>query len=365
MLGEAGKRRAIARGQPVPASRSRAPGGTTGAGHPSRRAEIVSIPAARGLTSRRSRGVIVAVNTRETLCLAPTGKECAMNRNRWNPRMLVVTMILATASGCSASGKEETMNTVFAPTAQIADSRLVELSGIAPAARTGEYWGANDHGNKAALYRFNARGKVLQEVNIDGAKNRDWEAIARAESGMLLIADVGDNDEKRKKYTLHRIHEPAPDVETTSTAGSLIVSYPDKDSHNCEALFVLGSSAYLITKEKPDETPELFRVDGIESDSRTTAVPVGDLAVIGQVTDAAYSPRRRQLAVLTYTCLYFFAVTTEGDLSGKAVHETRLDLGQVESVCYDGDDLLIATEEGLIWKYPVEYYLGRKALTKP
>ena len=90
-------------------------------------------------------------------------------------------------------------------TGRISDDDVSESSGLSLASKNGYYWTLNDSGCPPILFRLTERGEVVQKVKLD-AENRDWEALSRIEVDKkvwLIVADVGDNGQKRGKYQLY------------------------------------------------------------------------------------------------------------------------------------------------------------------
>src|SRR5690606_16283364 len=57
----------------------------------------------------------------------------------------------------------------------------------------GFYWGQNDSGGKAEIYKINPEtGKTVQTVKITNAENRDWEELAVSER-YFFIGEFGNN----------------------------------------------------------------------------------------------------------------------------------------------------------------------------
>lgn len=92
------------------------------------------------------------------------------------------------------------------------NAAIPESSGLAISSVKDAVWTINDSGkgDKASLLLLHQNGKLLFQVFVD-AKNIDWEAMSRAvidEQPWLVIADVGDNLQRRLKYQLYLTPEP-------------------------------------------------------------------------------------------------------------------------------------------------------------
>ena len=142
---------------------------------------------------------------------------------------------------------------------------LTELSGLAASYRhPGVYWGHNDSGHSATLYRFNDRGEALGALDIDGADALDWEDMAsfsNSEGHWLLIGDIGDNYAIRRYIEVYLLAEPA-----SKSAGSAAVQrryrlrYPD-GPRDAEGLAVDPQTGHAYILSKRDPHPRLYRFD--------------------------------------------------------------------------------------------------------
>jgi hypothetical protein len=129
---------------------------------------------------------------------------------------------------------------------------LTESSGLAVSRRTpGLIWSHNDSGNAAVLYGLDATGTVRGRVRVP-IRTRDWEDIsaARCPAGdCLFIADIGDNDRRRRQVQVYRVAEPAPDDAETARPDVFNAAYAD-GPHNAEAMFVVENEAFIITRDR-------------------------------------------------------------------------------------------------------------------
>ena len=83
---------------------------------------------------------------------------------------------------------------------------IKENSGIAYF-QDNKAWFIEDHGNKDEIYQIDFNGKILKELKIKHAKNNDWEDLAQDPNGNIYIADIGNNNNKRKDLIIYKILE--------------------------------------------------------------------------------------------------------------------------------------------------------------
>jgi hypothetical protein len=207
---------------------------------------------------------------------------------------------------------------------------------------------------------------LLGAYEVVGARAADWEDIALAHcpdqpGSCLYIADTGDNSEKRKVVSLYVVAEPDPgafavprDSLRTAPARELRFTYPD-GPHDVEAMFVdPGGTATLVTKGRRDVVQRFVIPSPSFSRDSVGALLVDTLPIIPQltlgrlVTGAAISPRGSRVVVRTYSELYFFTRTPEGNLrpEGKACWLGAAE-PQGEGVAFLDENTLVLTSESL------------------
>jgi hypothetical protein len=238
--------------------------------------------------------------------------------------------------------------------------RLTESSGVVASRRyPGVFWTFNDSGNPPELFATDSTGRDLGTFMVTGARNEDWEAIARGPCGhseCLYIADTGDNDEIRRSVRLYRLPEPAvrPGGRgVTAPAEALELRYPD-GPHDVEAAVVAPDGAVLLVTKGRSRGVRAFRVPSASWGRKTvTAEPLGRLpigagrGIPGLVTDATLSPDGTEVAVRSYVEIFFFRLGA-GDAwqpLGTACDVAGLDL-QGEGIAWLPDDSFLLTSEG-------------------
>lgn len=125
----------------------------------------------------------------------------------------------------------------------------------------GFYWGQNDSGGEAELYKINPEnGKIVQTVKITNAENRDWEELAVSDQ-YIFIGNFGNNNGNRKDLSVYYfpISKLNSKEETISVEVEKInFSYPEqkdfdpgnrKTNFDCEAMFYYNGKLHLFTKE--------------------------------------------------------------------------------------------------------------------
>jgi hypothetical protein len=249
------------------------------------------------------------------------------------------------------------------PDGQISPTLLTECSGLVHSLRyNGVFWAHGDGGSGASIVPVSASGKLARgwtgAVRVEGCKNNDWEDIALDDKGNLIIADLGNNNGRRKQLMLHFVSEPKPGAVSVRPTRTLRVHYEDQkgDSpdYDCEAVFSAAGRIYFLTKHRSDKRTRLYRLAG-ESTTRSNPLRlVGSFDVGGMVTAADASPDGKLVAVLTYTTLWVFSYDrASGSIFTKSesVRRTPIFAWQAEAVAWEGNDaLVIANENGQLFR---------------
>ena len=139
-------------------------------------------------------------------------------------------------------------------TGALANPLLTEASGVAQSTRAENvFWSQNDSGNDPLLFAYDSTGASLGVVRVNGAQNRDWEAIAIgpcATGSCLYIGDVGDNSARRDEVTVYRIPEPMPTDTISAPAVALHLRYVD-GPHDVESMIVTADTSIVLFSKRP------------------------------------------------------------------------------------------------------------------
>ena len=152
---------------------------------------------------------------------------------------------------------------------RVEDNLLVECSGMdISMAHKDILWAINDGGHRPYLHALDTKGGSLARILIEGAKNRDWEAIDTfiwKDRPMILIADFGDNFQVNDSNTIYVVEEP--ELSNGANAKSLVVpvawrikySYPES-KHDAEGVAVDVETGKILILTKRDSPPVLFEL---------------------------------------------------------------------------------------------------------
>jgi hypothetical protein len=250
--------------------------------------------------------------------------------------------------------------TVPRRTGSFRDTRVSESSGVTASRRQpGILWTFNDSGHGPWIYATDTLGRPHAAMEVTGARNVDWEAIALGPCGnrdCLYIADTGDNDQGRRSATIYRVPEPALPAERarTAPAEALEFRYP-KGRWDVEAAFADSTGTlYLISKGSGRSPvlyrlrPETWKARGLVTAEELAELPIDTRSLGNRVTDAALSPVGGRVAVRTYLALYLFDRSDDRSLrpSGIACDAAGLQLQGEGLTWLNGRDLVLTSEGG-------------------
>ncbi|WP_328669730.1 WD40 repeat domain-containing protein [Streptomyces sp. NBC_00328] len=228
----------------------------------------------------------------------------------------------------------------------IKDPRIKESSGLAASRlHPGVYWTHNDSDDGPYLYAVDSRtGRTVATVTMSGVgAPRDVEAISLGPDGDLYVGDIGDNLGGSWDHVwIYKLPEPKVLKDQTIRATQYVVKYSD-GPRNAEALMVHPKTGRVYIADKNEDGGHLYEGPAELSASATNVFkPVATVDL--WVTDGAFSPDGRQLAVRGY--FGGIAYTWNG---GRIKRLERLNVplqGQGESITYtrDGSKLLYGSE---------------------
>jgi hypothetical protein len=180
------------------------------------------------------------------------------------------------------------------------DYSLKETSGLAY--HNSNVWSHNDSGGGAYIYKVDQNsGNILQLIKVSGVKNRDWEDMA-IDSNYIYIADLGNNDLKRKKLRIFKISLDSLNSDQAMISPELEIKFEYKRSgqkkvrHDAEALVSYKDFLYIFTKEKSGQTSFIYRVN--KTDTNQNAEYIGTFRSKGMITGACYDPKNDEILLV-------------------------------------------------------------------
>lgn len=225
------------------------------------------------------------------------------------------------------------------------------------------FWMHNDSGDEPRIYPIGRDGSVrksdryphLPGVEIAGAINVDWEDIAIDGAGNVVVADIGNNGNDRRDLALYVIPEPAPHAGRTIYSKRILFRYPgqsqfpspkDDFNYDAEALFIIGSDAFICSKNRSNTRTDLYRIEMKPGAEVQVAELVDSFDVKGQATGADATEDGKRIVICTYSRLWLFDVTdSKRPLSGPARCLEYENDDDIEAICFaDSETLIVGAE---------------------
>lgn len=241
-------------------------------------------------------------------------------------RLLIWASILL--AGCADADREAQEESAIEVAGYLESKSLQEASGLARSnVRDDLLWAINDDG-PADLYALGLAGEKRGKVRIGDASNRDWEDLASFVldgTPYLMVADIGDNEARRKDVTLYVVAEPLPDADDAKLAWEIEFTYPD-GPRDAEALAVDAAAGRILVLSKRDVPARLYTLPlRPATRERVTAEFLGAVTTLpkhgrrdGKVAPASDDWHRQPTAmdtsaandallILTYRGVYYYA----------------------------------------------------------
>ena len=144
--------------------------------------------------------------------------------------------------------------------ANLANGNIRESSGLAYSRRQpGVLWTHNDSGDESQIYAFDLQGKDLGTFRIPDSSATDWEDMASFVldgTPCLLLADVGDNQARRERYSLYLVEEPDTEQSRANRPPiarllQTVQFQYENGSRNCESVGfdTTSRTVFLLTKQ--------------------------------------------------------------------------------------------------------------------
>lgn len=183
-------------------------------------------------------------------------------------KKLFSTLLLFVFSSIVFGQNQEKIDSLFLPgkaQLKISNPELEEISGLAFShVHPNLMYVHVDSGGEAAVYMLDSLGNELGKINLEKAKNRDWEDIAVGPGpggkSTVFVAEIGDNLAVHNKIRIYFFTEPNPIQKNLNVNPKEIeLTYPG-GARDAETLLVDPASGELYIVSKRDAKNTLYRV---------------------------------------------------------------------------------------------------------
>ncbi len=221
-------------------------------------------------------------------------------------------------------------------------------------------WTFNDSGGKNTIYGFNFLGEIKKEIEIEDAKNEDWEEIAQ-DKKHIYIGDFGNNQGMRKNQTIYRIRKKdiGESAKQKVKSKKIQFSFEDQTDYSfqgkntpfdCEALIAFNKSLYIFTKDWASQFTVVYQIPKEPGEYKIK--PLGKFDVNCLITGADVSSDKTKLALVGYKdykpILWIFSDFTAENFWGKQKIHIEMNSifdAQTEGVCFLGNDSILISCE--------------------
>ena len=222
---------------------------------------------------------------------------------------------------------------------------LTEVSAAETIPNSNLIWVIEDAGNQNNLYGLNTSGAIIKNIDIGNAKNEDWEDLTSDSTGNIYIGDFGNNNEKRKDFTIYKVSNP--EKAPSSTQAEIIHFKLPKhvDSKDFESFFLLDDYFYIFSKEQKNSV--LIRVPN--QIGNHTAELVKEFNLDGKdakVTSADISNDGKTVVLLTHDKLWKLTHFKSNQFFNGSIEVLHFDHdSQKEGICFRDNTSVYITDE--------------------
>lgn len=222
---------------------------------------------------------------------------------------------------------------------------IEEVSGTEIVNESNLIWTIEDSSNKNNIYGIESNGTIIKDIDVSNSKNIDWEDLTSDDSGNLYIGDFGNNNRKRKKFTIYKVLN-IKSIEKKTEAKVINFKLPKTiKSRDFEAFFLWKKYFYIFSKE--NKKTMVFKVPNTVGDQ--VAQFVCEIKLEGKrnrVTSADINAKNREIILLNHDKAIKINNFKNDDFSSGTItllpfeHES-----QKEGICYKDDFTLLITDE--------------------
>jgi hypothetical protein len=205
-----------------------------------------------------------------------------------------------------------------------------EISGVVAGRRWDVLWAEEDSGNPERVYAITPAGRTKANIAVHRATNRDWEDIAYG-GGKVWVGDIGSQRNVVQTYWF-----PEPKLSAHAIrAKHADLRYEHGATHNAEAMFIVGTNLFVVTKERSGWQGLVYRVSikGLVNGGHRTMRRIGRVT-IGNVTGADAGPRGFIVRNLSGTAEFYPWRGSRSVTRALAGRPCDLEVGRAESIAF-------------------------------
>ncbi|WP_417876297.1 SdiA-regulated domain-containing protein [Winogradskyella sediminis] len=206
-------------------------------------------------------------------------------------------------------------------------------------------WVIQDAGNANNLIGLNQNGHIVRNLYITNAKNRDWEDLTSDAHGNIYIGDFGNNNKKRKTFTIYKVNQEDLNA-ATATAERIEFTLPkDQKSEDFESFFIFNDSFYIFSKEH-----KKFVVLKVKNRTGKQVAEVHSKYNLkgknNKITSADISKDGKTIVLLNHDKLWELSNFKGDDFFSGDIREIEFEHNsQKEGTCFKTDSTVVITDE--------------------
>ncbi|MEN8885245.1 MAG: hypothetical protein ABF246_02545 [Winogradskyella sp.] len=224
-------------------------------------------------------------------------------------------------------------------------SNLKEVSGTEISIYSKLIWVIEDAGNSTNLYGLNIDGQIVKTVKITNALNKDWEDLTTDSKGNIYIGDFGNNNKKRKKFTIYKINYNDLSKEKAEASAINFQLPKDLKSRDFEAFFLYNNAFYIFSKEA--KTFSVLQVPNVIGNH--IAILKSSYNFNGdknKITAADISADGKTIVLLNHNKIWKLTdYKTDDFFSGSIENITFKHNSQKEGLCFKTNTTVLITDE--------------------
>ncbi len=237
-------------------------------------------------------------------------------------------------------------------------NNLKEASAIETVVGSDLLWTIEDAGNKNNIYGLNRKGEIIKDIDVDNAKNIDWEDLTSDNNGNLYIGDFGNNNKKRKNFSIYKISNLRTNDAKAERINFIL---PKKvKPEDFEAFFLLNNNFYVFSKEKKSSI--ILKIPN--RIGKHTAKVISKFKLKGKdskITGAAINKTGKIVVLLNHDKLWKITNFKEDNFLNGHVEALEFNHNsQKEGVCFKSNSVVYITDEkngndnGIIYEFKID-----------
>ena len=224
----------------------------------------------------------------------------------------------------------------------------------------GNIWMLNDSGKGPFIFKLDTLGNILEFKKITHATNFDWEDMAIDSQNNLYIADIGNNENSRKKLMVYKVN--LNDTSSRLPATTISYSYedqvefpppPDQMNFDAESIILMRDSLYIFTKNRTEPFDGIVNIYQIPAKEGEYSAKLIDKLQLGSgamldnwITSASLSNDKKHLVLLSHSKLWLISCFEKNHFSSGIINEISLgSFSQKEGVTFYKNKQLYISDE--------------------